>query len=172
MEKKLLLLGLLRMHEMHGYRLNELIDAHLGRSVQLTRPTAYNLLEKMAKDGWIVFSDEQEGNRPPRRVYSITPAGEAAFQEILRESLSSYKPAKSKSDIALAFIETLPQAEAMSLLRKRRKAIELELESYGNDNEQHHQGGFQLLVAHQKRSLKADLAWNDEILTLLSKKEK
>jgi DNA-binding PadR family transcriptional regulator len=170
MEKKLLLLGLLRMNEMHGYRLNELIDAHLGKSVLLTKPTAYNLLEKMTEDGWIVYSEEQAGNRPPRRVYSITPEGEAAFQSILRESLATFKPAEFRSDIALAFLEVIPPAEAISLLQKRRKAIEVELEPYLNFGDQHHEGGFQLLIEHQKRFLKAELTWSDEILALLSRK--
>jgi len=75
MERKLLLLGMLRDHEMHGYQINEMVDIHLGSSVQLTRPTAYRLLNQMADDGLILFKEEQEGKRPPRRVYSITPQG-------------------------------------------------------------------------------------------------
>jgi len=88
MERKLLLLGLIRMQEMHGYQINELIDAHLGTSIQLKKPTAYKLLEAMMKDGWITDREEQEGNYPTRRVYSITPEGNAAFQRLLREKVS------------------------------------------------------------------------------------
>ena len=61
MERKILLLGLLRQHEMHGYQLNELIDAHIGTSLQFTKPTAYRLLQKMTEYGWITFQDIQEG---------------------------------------------------------------------------------------------------------------
>ncbi|MGD8597706.1 MAG: helix-turn-helix transcriptional regulator, partial [Anaerolineae bacterium] len=76
MERELLLLGLLRSQDMHGYQLHEAIDSHLGMGVQLTKPTAYRLLSNMADDGWVTFREEQEGNRPPRRVYAITPKGE------------------------------------------------------------------------------------------------
>ncbi|MFA9564800.1 MAG: SDR family oxidoreductase [Acidimicrobiales bacterium] len=51
MERKLLLLGLLRSHEMYGYQLNEFIDSHLGATVHLKKPTAYRLLNTMVDDG-------------------------------------------------------------------------------------------------------------------------
>ena len=38
----------------------------------------------MAKKGWIIEKDEaehSESNRPPRRVYSLTAAGEAVLVE-------------------------------------------------------------------------------------------
>ena len=85
MDARLLLLGLLRSQAMHGYQLSELIESHLGTGVHLTRPTAYRLLNKMTADGWITYREEQEGNYPARRVYSMSPAGETAFQRLLRK---------------------------------------------------------------------------------------
>ena len=61
MEKKLLLLGLLRRQEMHGYQLNEFIDNNLALCTDLKKPTAYYLLDQMSKDGWISAEAEQEG---------------------------------------------------------------------------------------------------------------
>ena len=69
MERKLLLLGMLRNHPMYGYQINDLIDTHLGSSISLTKPTAYRLLNQMTEDGWIEFNEKQVGNRPVRRVY-------------------------------------------------------------------------------------------------------
>ena len=73
MERKLLLLGILHRHEMHGYQLFEYIDQGLSACTDLTKPTAYYLLNKMAEDGWITEEQVQEGNRPPRKVYHLTP---------------------------------------------------------------------------------------------------
>ena len=92
MERKLLLLGLLLSHEMYGYQLNEVLDAHLG-SINLKKPTIYKLLDQMANDGWLAFRDEREGNRPTRRVYAITDDGIKTFHRILREQLADYRPA-------------------------------------------------------------------------------
>jgi len=165
MERELLLLGLLRSHEMHGYQLNELIDRHLGASIQLTKPTAYRLLGKMETDGWVTCREEQEGNRPPRRVYGITAEGEGAFQRLLRESLSDYRPAELRSDISLAFLDLLPVEEALPLLGTRRAAIESRLQAV-QASDQHH-GSFQLVIDHQAHHLAAELAWLDQVITRL-----
>jgi DNA-binding PadR family transcriptional regulator len=165
MERELLLLGLLRNHEMHGYQLNELIEHHLGAGIQLTKPTAYRLLGKMETEGWITCREEQEGNRPPRRVYGIAAEGEATFQRLLRESLSDYRPAEFRSDIGLAFLDLLPVEEALSLLGDRRAAIESLLQAV-QATDQHH-GSFQLLIDHQVHHLVAELAWLDHVIAHL-----
>jgi DNA-binding PadR family transcriptional regulator len=169
MERELLLLGLLRSHEMHGYQLNELIDSHLGTSVQLKKPTAYRLLNQMAEEGWITHREEREGNRPPRRVYTITSEGETAFQQILRESLADYKPAEFRSDIGLAFLDALPTEEALPLLHKRRAIIEDQLQTMSTDDKHH--GAFQLVIEHQVRHLSTELEWLDEIIDRMEQPE-
>jgi DNA-binding PadR family transcriptional regulator len=165
MEREILLLGLLRSHEMHGYQLNELIDRHLGASIQLTRPTAYRLLGKMARDGWITCREEREGNRPPRRIYAITAKGEAAFQRLLRESLGSYRPAELRSDVSLAFLDQLPIEEALPLLGNRRAAIEGRLQSV-RASDRHH-GSFHLVIDHQAHHLAEELAWLEQVIARL-----
>ncbi|MCP4538006.1 MAG: PadR family transcriptional regulator [Chloroflexi bacterium] len=163
MEKKLLLLGLLRMQEMHGYQLNELIDSHLGTSVHLKKPTAYRLLNQMTDDEWITFREEREGNRPPRRVYTITPNGEAAFQRLLRKSLADYKPVDFVGNIGLLFLDAVPAEETTSLLQNRRAIVGSLLQKVQTHEESH--GSFQLMLEHQKRHLATELEWLDEVIT-------
>jgi hypothetical protein len=45
----------------------------MSTSVHLAKPTAYRLLNQMEEDGWVMFYEEQESNRPTRRVFFITP---------------------------------------------------------------------------------------------------
>lgn len=166
MERKLLLLGLLRQGEMHGYQINEVINSHLGTSVQMKPATAYDLLKKMADEGWITYTEEREGNRPPRRVYTITPAGEAAFQSLLRKSLADYKPAEFQSDISLAFLDTIPAGEALPLLRQRLGLIARlhdDLAAMGL----HHPGSMQWVIEHHQRHLAAESAWLEEVIQRL-----
>lgn len=163
MERELLLLGLLRSQEMHGYQLHEAIDSHLGMGVKLTKPTAYRLLGHMAEDGWVIYREEQEGNRPPRRVYAITPQGEDAFQQLLRENLANYQLADLTCHIGLAFLDELSAEEALPLLHKRRAGMEHNLESmraYGS-----HHGSLQLMLEHQAHLLAAELGWLDTVIT-------
>ena len=165
MERKLLLLGLLRWHEMYGYQLNEFIDSHLGMSVHLTKPTAYRLLTQMNDEGWISFREEREGNRPPRRVYSITTEGETTFLDLLRESLTQYEPAEYRSNISMAFLDMLPAKEVIHLLQSRREAIE-KLPQPAEAYDGHH-GSLGLVVEHAARHLTTELEWLDEVIVRL-----
>ena len=162
MERELLLLGLLRSQDMHGYQLHEAIDSHLGMGVQLTKPTAYRLLSNMAEDGWVTFREEQEGNRPPRRVYAITPKGEVAFQRLLRENLVNYEPSDFTCHIGLAFLDELAPEEAVPLLHSRRAGMEELLESTRAHGE--HPGSLQLMLERQVHLLAAELDWLDTVI--------
>lgn len=162
MERKLLLLGLLNSSDMYGYQINELIDQHLGTSVQLTKPTAYRYLNQLADEGYITSTKEQEGNRPVRHVYSITSKGKDAFNTMLRESLANYEPTPSHSTIAIAFLDTVPPEETLPLLEKRQKKIRELVEGFSADMD--HSGSFSYMISHQIRHLETELEWLNEII--------
>jgi DNA-binding PadR family transcriptional regulator len=134
--------------------------------VDLKKPTAYYLLNKMHDEGWISVEENQEGNRPTRRIYSITPAGENAFQELLRDNLSSYIPAQFRSDIGLAFMDAVSEDELFTLLSQRRMDLDQQLSILSEIPE--HPGNFQLMIDHQIRHLQSELIWLDELISNLS----
>ncbi len=166
MERELLLLGLLQQQEMHGYQLHEFIDSNMQTCVDLKKSTAYYLLEKMAKEGFVTSSAEREGNRPTRQVYSLTPDGEAQFQELLRQNLSSYRPALFPGDTGIIFLDDLPRDEAITLLQTRRAAIVDELERA--EAAPIHSGSLQLLIEHQIVHLRSELDWLDYVINHLT----
>lgn len=165
MERKLLLLGILRQQEMHGYQLYEFIDRDLSACTDIKKPTAYYLLNKMAEDGWIAEEHSQDGNRPPRRVYSLTEQGEAAFQHLLRENLSVYTPVYFPGDIGLAFLDSLDAQEAAELLEQRRAVLAESLVDLQAAPE--HSGSLQMVLEHRARHLAEELAWLDEVIERL-----
>jgi DNA-binding PadR family transcriptional regulator len=170
MEKILFLLGLIRSAEnMYGYQINELIDSHFGVIVNITRPTAYRLLEKMAQDRWISFREEQIGGRPPRKIFSITEDGEQAFQRILRESLESYSPTEYGSPVNMAFLAALPAEDVLTLLEARRDKIRELLQTL--DESKMHEAGFELVFEHQRRRFETELALTEDVIEMLAKKE-
>jgi DNA-binding PadR family transcriptional regulator len=150
---------------MHGYQAHEFIDRYLASCTDLKKPTAYFLLDKLAKAGWIMAEQVQEGHRPPRRVYRLTDRGEAEYQRLLRENLATYEPAFFVSDIGVAFLEDVPAAEAADRLRQRRAALAAELAAA--QAAPLHPGSLQWLVEHRTRHLRAELEWLDEILARL-----
>ena len=135
MEKKLLLLGLLISHDMHGYQLNEVLQQNPGISISLKKSNAYKLLSDMEKDGWVISTEEQEGNRPQRRVYSVTDDGKAEFDRLLRENLSTHLLPEFPSVVGLDFLYTLPSEEAIELLEKRLHLVETKFQQLDNLSE-------------------------------------
>jgi len=158
-DRELLLLGLLRKREMHGYQLSEFMEAHLGLFFDIKKATTYNLLGKMEEKGWIASREEREGKRPPRRVYAITPEGEALFQELLRAALPEYRRAAFPGNVPILFMDALPSEELEELLDRRRDAIcerivalETHLDHVGHP-----------LFDHQLLVLQAELRWVERL---------
>lgn len=165
MDRELLLLGLLRQQRMHGYRLIEFIERDLTTCTDLKKPTAYFLLDKLVKRGWISQHEEQAGNRPTRRVYAITAEGEAQFQRLLRDNLRSHSAATFPGDIGLAFADALDRDEALSLLHERRAALDADLQAARAVPD--HEGMWQLLIDHRCAHLEAELRWLDDVIARL-----
>jgi DNA-binding PadR family transcriptional regulator len=163
MDRQLLLLGLLRAQEMHGYQLNEYIDERMAFCVDLKRSTAYYLLDKLCRDGYVNQEVEREGNRPERRVYRITPAGEARFQELLRQNLATYVAPVYAEDIGVIFQHHLPAAEGRDLLRSRRAAV-----ATHRDELQQLRGGLppshSAIIDHHLLHIDAELTWLDRLI--------
>lgn len=169
MERELLLLGLLRQEGRHGYELYDFIERTMQACVDLKRPTAYYLLDKLAKGGYIEEREEQVGNRPPRRVYRLTAAGDTYYQQLLRDNLGGHRPPPFPDTIGLAFLDDVPAAEALTLLSRRRAVIAAELD--GLRAVPDHPGSLQLVIDHQTAYLAAELAWLDGVIHHLTTKK-
>lgn len=166
MERELLLLGLLRRHDMHGYELHEFINNNMTSCVDLKKATAYHLLDKMEKQGWLNSRKEDQDNRPSRTIYEITGVGEEAFQRLLRENLASYSETVFTGNIGLAFLDTLSHDEAIALLQQRRESLSTQLLFYKEVPT--HVGSMGLVIEHQVHHLSSELAWLDTLLERLT----
>lgn len=163
MDRQLLLLGLLRRQEMHGYQINEFIDEQMAFCVDLKRSTAYYILDKLCRDGLVTEETGREGNRPERRVYRITPAGEARFQALLRENLATYHAPTYAIDIGVIFLNQLSAAEVSALLAERRATMEAhraELFALRAVLPPNHLA----IVEHHVLHIDAELTWLDQVL--------
>ena len=165
MEKRLFLLGLLLSHDMHGYQLNEVLQDIPGIPVTLKKSNTYKLLNDMETDGWVTHQVEQEGNRPPRRVYTVTKEGEAAFLRLLRDNLSTYPAPEFPASVGLDFMYALPADEVVPLLEQRQQAIEAkfqELDGVSEDIRQSH-----LAIEYLHHYYATELEWLAEVINRL-----
>lgn len=166
MDRELLLLGLLRQEEMHGYRIVERVEADLRYCTDLKKPTVYFLLGKLEKAGWVARTRSRQGNRPPRWVYRITEAGEAQFQDWLRQNLSTFTPSRFPGDVGLAFLSAIDPDEAADRLSGRRAQIQAELDELRQAPV--HFGATEWIVTHQRAHLESELRWLDALVAALA----
>ena len=159
-ERELLLLGLLRQREMHGYKLSEFLDTHLGLFFDLKKATAYNVLGRMEERGWVESREEQEGKRPPRRVFAITAEGEALFQERLRSSLAEYRPAVFPGNVPILFLDALSEDERKRLLKMRESLITQRIGTL----ETHLDHINHPLLDHQLKIMRAERGWVRDLI--------
>ncbi|MBI9046688.1 MAG: helix-turn-helix transcriptional regulator [Anaerolineaceae bacterium] len=167
MDRELLLLGILREQEMHGYELHDFIDKTLASCTDMKKSTAYYLLKKLEEAGYISQETKQEGNRPPKQVYKLTSAGENKFQNLLRHNLSQYNKVYLTDDIGMVFLDELKLDETLALLNKRRLEM-IESLAYA-ENIPSHGENLQWVFDHLVHHLKSEVAWIDSVITRLKK---
>jgi DNA-binding PadR family transcriptional regulator len=165
MEKKLLILGMLLSHEMHGYQLNEMLQQNPSTPIALKKSNTYRLLSKMEQEGWVTHIEEQEGNRPQRQTYTVTEAGKAAFYELLRENLAHPPSPEFPGVVGLDFLYMLPVEETLPLLKQRLQAVTAqfeELDGLDADIRQTH-----LSAAYLHTYYAREMQWLDELIQRL-----
>jgi len=164
-DKTLFLLGILRSHQSHGYELSALLSSPLA-PIQIGKANAYQILSGLEKRGWVMGHEEREGNRPPRRVYAVTPDGEEAFQSLLRERLGAHSPPDHPDAVSLNFLSLLPPVEAVALLSQRLEAVQArldELSAQGAEEAGEHYG-----VDYLFRHAQFEHGWLSELIEKLA----
>ncbi|MDA8216901.1 MAG: helix-turn-helix transcriptional regulator [Dehalococcoidales bacterium] len=73
------LLALLREGPRHGYDLIASLDRFGFTPEMVDSGMVYRTLRSMEAEGWVSSEWEMGASGPPRRVYSLTPAGEEAL---------------------------------------------------------------------------------------------
>jgi DNA-binding PadR family transcriptional regulator len=159
--RKLLLLGLLREEGMHGY----LLHAHLDGAgpIELKKPAAYHLLDRMEQDGWLEHRDDPVGERP-RKVYSLTSDGERAFQGLLRDLLATDVPPDFPGLVPIAFLDALPADQIRPALEQRRRALEGRLEVWTSHGADDSAGQHSPMDSFLRRSILLEIEFVDELL--------
>jgi len=171
MHKVLLLLGMLLDGPLYGYQLHQIIRAHGELYADLKKANLYYLLERLAGDGYLEVNVEPgtRGARGERLIYIITAKGRAHFYTLLRETLQSYELVHKGIETAVVFLSYLTPEEGVTLLRKRREAVQAkraQVVAGGVDTEQ---SSPLVVIAsdHLISLIDAELAWIDRSLAYL-----
>jgi DNA-binding PadR family transcriptional regulator len=163
-ERTLLLLGILRVQSQHGYQINEFIERNLARVTDMKKPTAYAILDRLSQSGLIAVHTDQEGNRPPRKVYAITPEGEAVYFELLRRFLAEPERQPAGGNVALMFLDDVPHDEQLRLVEQRLSNLDQLIATYASAPKHEHGMGVDLAIEQQLHLLRAEHEWLSTVL--------
>jgi Predicted transcriptional regulators len=83
------LLGLLRQRPQYGYDILQNWDKNLGIIWKVKPGRLYAALNKLEQSGLVSARLESGENAPARKVFALTPQGEAAFSRWLASPVSS-----------------------------------------------------------------------------------
>ncbi|WP_149403622.1 PadR family transcriptional regulator [Dictyobacter arantiisoli] len=163
-ERSLLLLGMLKSQSQHGYQINEFIEKNLSRMVDMKRSTAYTLLERLCDQGYVDGTMEQAGNRPQKKVYTITPTGEQKFFELLHEYLKHAGVIQFPFDIGLMFLDSLPDEDVSLCLQGHLQELDRQIVGFEQTPRHGFGRGVDLAVEHRLIMSRAERDWVASIL--------
>ena len=166
-ERSLFLLGILMEQSAHGYQINDFIEKCLIQVTDMKKATAYALLERMARAGLVTVHTEQEGNRPPRKVYSVTQEGRRQFLGLLKENLASLDTPIYKGDVGLLFLDHLPEREAADHLQSRADLLKNRMGFLRDAVKHHHTPGIALSIEHQIVHMQLEVDWLNQVIARL-----
>lgn len=159
------LLGFLREQPRHGYAIyQELTDpAGLWIVWRMKQSQLYALLSKLDDQGLLTSSVEPQEGRPPRKVYRLTDAGEAAFLAWVKSPVAHGRQFRMDFLAKLFFARREGQPAVGELIDAQRAVCREWLDAQQTASEETSEDAvFQQLV-HQYRTgqIHAMLDWLD-----------
>lgn len=85
----LIVLGILKKESLSAYDIQKLVEyRNISKWVKISTPSIYKKVIQLEEKGYIKGNVVKEGKMPEKAVYSLTPAGEKAFENLMFEIAS------------------------------------------------------------------------------------
>lgn len=120
------LLGFVRQQPLHGYEIFQRLHATtaLGLDWAWKQSQVYAELERLEQEGYLASVVEAQGLRPPRKVFSLTSAGTAAFESWLASPVAHARDFQLEFPVKFYFARQEGAAVARALLARQQAACE------------------------------------------------
>jgi PadR family transcriptional regulator AphA len=120
------ILGLLGWKPFSGYELRKYFSESVALYWSGNSNQVYPTLVQLHKDRLVESETRQQGNYPPSKVYSLTPAGEAALREWV--TADPVVPQMRNAFLTqLAWADRLDEAELASLVDRYEHEVQMKL---------------------------------------------
>jgi DNA-binding PadR family transcriptional regulator len=162
------ILGLISQKPRHGYETRVAFESLVGgdENWEVKPAQIYTTLDRLEEAGLVErSSDLGEGEEPSRRVYRITPQGEAALQEWFA---SGVVPVHQRDEFFIKLIIGLAsgRADPERLIQTQRALLFQEMHAATNQRDEYDSRAEMaqiLLIDKVIMHLEADLRWLDMI---------
>ena len=119
------LLGLLSEGAKHPYQIEKDVQFRDMRYwTELSMSTIYKALTKLEVMNLVESTTQISDENRARKVYQLTPEGQEAFRDKLRELLQEPEHLRWQADVAFYFLLNLPISEQLELLASYKGALE------------------------------------------------
>lgn len=157
---------------MHGHALRLLAEQeHIDRWADVAGSAIYGALKRLAAEGLLAeVRTEREGNYPERQVYDITDDGRAVLDELRLDAIREIVVRPDPVDLGLARVGPGLSTRLPELLDDRLAELRLLLASEEQRNDridQYLTPMERMVVRHKAARLRAEIAWHDELVSVL-----
>lgn len=130
----LIVLGMLKKSPLSAYDIQKLVeDRNISKWVKISTPSIYKKAIQLEKKGLVKGEPVKEGKTPEKVVYTLTPAGEDAFEQLMLEIAS--KPIHIFLDFnaVIVNLDALPPEKQQQCLNDIKKNVAV-LKFYLSEN--------------------------------------
>ena len=167
---RLFVLGTLERGPAHGHeirRLAERIDVENWSDAPVG--SIYNAIRRLEAEELIEpIRSEQEGRRPPRTVYAITPSGRTELAALRDRMLHEISLGNDPFDVALWVSADVPVEDLEAAIERRSASLRELRDRLEHERNRLTAAGYlpvvgQLLFRHGEIRVDAELQWHEEL---------
>ncbi len=129
---KYTLLGFLNYLPLTGYELKQRMDSSTTHFWHAKLSQIYVTLKALEEEGLVASSVEEQAERPDKRIYTITPAGQGELRRWLAQPETELSPKKETLVLKLFFSAQLDRETILTQLRLQRD-LHRQQEAYYRD---------------------------------------
>lgn len=124
---KYVLLGSLRYRPLSGYQLKQFVDSSAKHFWYAQTSQIYRTLNALEAEGLLTSKIQGQEDRPDRRLYHLTEAGQADLQAWLAQPMTEIAPTKDELLVRLFFSAQLDKTTVLTQLRLQRSLHQQQL---------------------------------------------
>lgn len=163
----IMILALLRMGPRHGYDIKKRVEHILQRKAKLNTNLLYPALHRLEQSGAIERSEQEQGGKPTKFVYRLTPLGEHHLRNLIEEFGEAEAAKEEEFLVRMACFDLIEERSRLRILDQRRRAIEQKLARGERIRaymaEENNSPWIERIVSFGERRNRAELRWIEEL---------